>query len=580
MEAVLDTLMSESLIGLVGSLFAWIAMSTAIGLIIAACYVLQGVFLAFALAALFSGSPISDVIRWIFAFAITVTIRAALIWLAEIAAQGIAQRTKENLRRRLLFRLAELGPGMMLTKQTGDLQTTIIGGVEALESYYSRYLPSIFVAIFGCLGVVLCLAWVDWRSALLLGAFVAAFPIADQLWLKWRMPKSSGIFAAMGAFSAFLLDSLQGIVTLKAFDAAAARRARLAERAADLRREAMTTLSVTLMRTGLTGFISLGGIAVVLGINVWRMANGELAPVVLFMTLFLAREAFRPLERLEREFHTAWAAGGAAAPIAALLSMTPEVRAPEVPAPTPARRDIAFENVTFAYGKSVAPALSSISFTVREREFVALVGPSGAGKSTVVSLLLRFFNPTRGVIRIGGTDIRTLPLDTLRALISVVSQDTYLFHGTVEDNLRIAKPGATMDEIRAAAKAAHIDEFIERLPQGYATEIGERGATLSGGQRQRLAIARALLKDAPILLLDEATSSVDPRSERAIQEALDSRVGRRTTLVIAHRLSTIRKADRILVLDGGRIVEEGDHRSLKENGQLFSRLMLAQGETA
>jgi ATP-binding cassette subfamily C protein CydCD len=557
-----------------------IALSVGIGLLVTICYVLQGIFLAFALAALFTGSPASDVIWWIAGFAVVVVVRGALVWSAEMAAQATAQSTKGHLRARLLSHLIDLGPGMVLRRQTGDLQATIVAGVEALESYYSRYMPSIFVAVVGCAGVVLYLAWVDWKSASLLGAFVIASPLADRLWLRWRMPKSYGLFAAMGAFGTYLLDSLQGVVTLKAFDAAAARRANLAQRAADLRREAMTTLSVSLMRAGVTGFITLSGVALMLCFNAWRVAVGDLAPVALFMTLFLAREAFRPLDRLEREFHTAWSASAAAEPIATLLATEPEVREPTKPAAPPAAGDIVFDDVTFAYGQPESPALSSVSFAVREREFVALVGPSGAGKSTVVSLLLRFFDPTSGHIRIGGTDIRELPLDALRSLISVVSQDTYLFHGTIEDNLRIAKPDATRDEIRVAAKAAHIDDFIHSLPQGYATEVGERGSHMSGGQRQRLAIARALLKDAPILLLDEATSSVDPASERAIQNALDALVGRRTTLVIAHRLSTIRKADRILVLDGGQVVEEGDHRSLEVNGRLYSRLMQAQGEAA
>jgi len=572
--------MNRHMLELAGPVRWRIASSTAVGLMVTACYVLQSIFLAFTLTALFAGSPLSDVIQWVVAFAVVVAIRGVLVWLAEIAAQTTAQATKMHLRERLLRRLIELGPSMTLRRQTGDLQATIVAGVEALESYYSRYLPSIFVAIFGCLGVLAYLAWVDWTSALLLGAFVIAFPVADRLWLRWRMPKSSGVFAAMGAFGAYLLDSLQGIVTLKAFDATAARRRSLVERAADLRSEAMTTLSVTLMRTGLTGFITLGGIALVLCTNAWRVASGELAPVVLFTTLFLAREAFRPLSQLEKEFHTAWAAGGAAAPIAALLATPPAVREPAQPASEPMTSEIAFEDVVFSYDGGEAPALASVSFNVREKEFVALVGPSGAGKSTIVSLLLRLFDPTSGKILIGGTDIRDLSLATLRSLVSVVSQDTYLFHGTIADNLKIARPDATMDEIRAAAKAAHIDDFIDGLPQGYATQTGERGTHLSGGQRQRLAIARALLKDAPILLLDEATSSVDPRSERAIQEALDALVGRRTTLVIAHRLSTIRKADRILVLDGGRVVEEGNHLSLEGNGALYSRLMRAQGEAA
>lgn len=572
--------MNGQLLALAGPLKARVALSTAIGLLITACYVLQGVSLAQALATLFNGAVLANVTPWMIAFAAALLARAALLWFAEIAVQTTAQQTKEHLRERLTAHLATLGPGVTLRQQTGDIQAVLVAGVEALESYYSRYMPAIFIAIFGCAGVLAVLAWVDWPSALLLAVFVIAFPIADRLWLRWRMPKSSGIFAAMGAFGAYLLDSLQGIVTLKAFDATAARRKELAQRAAALRREAMTTLAVTLMRTGLTSVITLLGIALVLSFNTWRTAEGLLAPTALFTTLFLVREAFRPLDRLEKEFHTAWSASGAATSISDFLALTPDVHALASGAPKPAAHDIAFDDVTFAYEASDAKALTSVSFAIKEKEFVALVGPSGAGKSTVISLLLRFFDPSLGCIRIGGTDIRDLTLDDLRSLVSVVSQDPYLFHGTIEDNLRIAKPDATMDDIHAAAIAAHIDEFIFNLPKGYATEIGERGAHLSGGQRQRLSIARALLKDAPILILDEATSNVDPRSERAIQDALDGLIGRRTTLVIAHRLSTIRKADRILVIEDGRIVEEGDHQSLERNGQIYSRLMAAQGEAA
>jgi ATP-binding cassette subfamily C protein CydD len=572
--------MSRQLLNLAWPVRSKIAMSVVIGVLITGCYLLQGVFLAFILAALITGGGLAGAVLWLIGFASVVLIRGGLAWLTEMAAQATALATKEELRRKLLTRLIEIGPGAAARRKTGDLQTTIVAGVEALESYYSRYLPAVFVAVLGCLAVLFCLAWVDWRSALLLGAFVAALPIADFFWLRWRMPKSSGIFVAMGEFGAYLLDSLQGIVTLKAFHAIDRRRTALAGRAADLRRESMAALAVTLMRTGLTGLITLLGIAVVLSFNSWRVAAGDLAPLALFMTLFLAREAFRPLERLEKEFHTAWSASGAAAPIAELLAAAPLVNEPERRASLPGHTDISFESVAFSYEDDAKPALSSVSFTVTENEFVALVGPSGAGKSTVISLLLRLFDPQAGVIRIGGTDIRDLPLDMLRSLISVVSQDTHLFHGTIADNLRLAKPSATMAEIQAAAQAAHIDAFILSLPKGYETEIGERGAHLSGGQRQRIAIARALLKDAPILLLDEATSSVDPRNEKAIQDSLDALARRRTTLVIAHRLSTIRKADRILVMTDGRIVEEGPHDQLERRGEHYSRLMLAQGEAA
>jgi ATP-binding cassette subfamily C protein CydCD len=572
--------MDRRLIALAGPIGSRITVSVVLGLVATACYVAQGLSLAFALATLFSGGDVERAIAWVVAFAVVVVVRGFVVWLSELAAQHTAHGTKAYLREKLLAKLLELGPGYAATRQTGDLQAIVVAGVEALETYYSRYLPAIFIAIIGCGGVLLCLAAVDWRSAVLLSLFVVALPLADKLWLRWRRPSSSGIFAAMGAFGAYLLDSLQGIVTLKAFDAAARRRADLARRAASLRREAMTTLSISLMRSGLTGLIGLGGVATVLAVNGWRVADGTLAPIALFMTLFLAREAFRPLERLEREFHTAWSASGAVRPIADLLAAQATVREPSRPKPRPSRGDLAFEGVTFAYGDDDAAALSAVSFAVKEREFVALVGPSGAGKSTIIALLLRFYDPGKGAIRIGGVDIKDLALANLRALISVVSQDIHLFHGSISENLRIAKPDASEDELRDAARAAHIGEFIESLPQGYATEVGERGTQLSGGQRQRIALARALLKNAPILVLDEATSSVDPASERAIQQAFDTQAGRRTTLVIAHRLSTIRRADRILVLDAGKIVEQGGHEALAASGGLYSKLTFAQGDAA
>jgi ATP-binding cassette, subfamily C, bacterial CydD len=324
----------------------------------------------------------------------------------------------------------------------------------------------------------------------------------------------------------------------------------------------------------------MGGVASLLAWNAWRVADHELPAVALFVTLFLAREAFRPLDRLEREFHAAWNGQTAAPAIAGLLATNAPVKDPANPVCPPDRADVAFDHVTFAYDGARRPALDRVSFTIAEHQCVALVGPSGAGKTTIASLLLRFFDADGGSIRIGGVDVRDMQLADLRRRIALVAQDTYLFHGTIADNLRIAKPDATAVEIAAAARAAQIDAFIATLPDGYQTEVGERGTQLSGGQRQRIAIARALLKNAPILILDEATSSVDPASERAIQTALETLLERRTTIVIAHRLSTIRRADRILVLDEGTVVERGTHDELVTTGGLYAKLTLAQGAAA
>ncbi len=240
--------------------------------------------------------------------------------------------------------------------------------------------------------------------------------------------------------------------------------------------------------------------------------------------------------------------------------------------------DIRFIDVSFAYRERSEPALSGFSLRVAPGERVALVGRSGSGKTTVVSLLLRFFELDEGRILVGGRDIRDLALSQLRALVSVVAQDTYLFHGSVRDNLLVGRADADDHAIEAAARAARAHEFIRELPNGYDTVIGERGLKLSGGERQRIAIARALLKDAPILVLDEPTSSVDAANEAEIQHALDRLSRGRATLVIAHRLSTVRDADRILVLGAGRVLEEGSHQSLFDAQGAYAQLVAAQSE--
>ncbi|WP_042704637.1 ABC transporter transmembrane domain-containing protein, partial [Azospirillum sp. B506] len=378
-----------------------IAVSIAIGLAVTAAYGLQGGLLALLLAHAFGGGPDLRTMPLLLGLGAILLARALLLWGAEIAAQATARTVKEELRGRLLRHLFDLGPGVTLRRQTGELQAILVGGVEALESYHSRYLPALCVAVPGCGGILAVIAVVDWPSAALLCLFVAGFPVLDRLWLRWRMPRTSGIFAALGALGAYLLDSLQGIVTVKAFGASARRRTVLADHAAALRRESMSTLSVTLMRTGLTGFVMLSGVALVLSAGAWRVAAGALDPFALLVTLFLAREAFRPLERLEREFHSAWAAGGAAAPILDFLALAPPVREADRPLPAPPTHDIRFEDVTFGYADGGAPSLDAVSFHVAAHEHVALVGPSGAGKSTVVALLLRFFDPGTGTIRIG-----------------------------------------------------------------------------------------------------------------------------------------------------------------------------------
>ena len=266
---------------------------------------------------------------------------------------------------------------------------------------------------------------------------------------------------------------------------------------------------------------------------------------------------------------------GAMERINEILSAQPAIAPPAQPKPlpAPARGEIAFEDVTFAYpGRPDLPALAGFSLHARPGERVALVGPSGAGKSTVFRLLLRFYDPDKGVVRLDGVNLTDADPTEVRARIAFVAQDAPLFSGSAFDNLRFGREGASDEELLAAAKAAQADGFLEALPQGLATPLGERAKTLSGGQRQRVAIARALVRDAPILLLDEATSALDAESERLVQRALAEAMQGRTTLVIAHRLATVLAADRIVVMDEGRVVEEGAHADLVAKGGLYARL--------
>jgi ATP-binding cassette subfamily B protein len=382
--------------------------------------------------------------------------------------------------------------------------------------------------------------------------------------------------------SAYAAETISAVRILQAFTNESLAAGRFSEAVERAYRAAIESTRARAILTAIIIFLAAASVVVVLWVGAQDVLAGRSTAGTLSQFVLFAVFAATGLGQLSEVWGELSQAAGSAERLAELLAVEAEIKAPASPArlPSPARGDLAFDGVRFAYPtRRETPALDGVSFEVRPGEKVAIVGPSGAGKSTVFHLALRFYDPDAGSVTFDGVALRDADPAELRRRIALVPQDSVVFAASVRDNIRFGRPDASDAEIERAAEFARATEFIARLPHGFDTPLGERGVTLSGGQRQRIAIARAVLRGAPLLLLDEATSSLDAESETLIQAALERLMQERTTLVIAHRLATVLSCDRILVMDLGRIVEEGTHESLIVRGGLYARLAKLQFET-
>ncbi|MFD7747296.1 ABC transporter ATP-binding protein/permease [Streptomyces sp. NPDC059698] len=556
-----------------------LALATALLAAVALTHLAQAVLLALVLSRIAQGrtAALAPLLTAVIA---VVLARAVLGRVQRLTAVTAGAAVRVRLRDTLMLRLGALGPTADTGARAGAVRATLVDGVEGVDAYISRYLPQALLTCAVPPLLLVAAALVEPYAALALGLALLLALFGPRWWDRLLARRGKEHWDTYEALAADYLEALQGMPALRAVGAVGRVRERLERRSAALHRSTVAKLRVSLVDTGLTDLAVQGGTAAAVLLACSSAATGRTAATGAYLLLLLASECFRPVRDLSREWHAGYLGVSAADGIAALRTAEPAVpdrgtRAADWDGPP----EIRFEDVRFTHPGSGRPALDGVSFTAAPGRTTAVVGPSGAGKSTLLSLLLRQRDPGGGRLTVAGTDIAAYSLASLRRGIAVVSQETYLFHATIAENLRIARPAATDEHLRAAARTAGIHEEIARLPDGYATLVGERGTTLSGGQRQRLALARALLADAPVLILDEATSAVDERGQARIVRGLSEAGRGRTCIVVAHRLDAVRHADHIVVLDAGRVAAAGDHTALLAGGGVYASLVEA-GRTA
>ncbi len=485
-----------------------------------------------------------------------------------------------DLRIKLYDHMQRLSLAFYDRNSTGELMSRVSNDVNALEQFITHGVILTVVDGLRLIGATVILLALDWRLALVALIPVPFIAVGLRRFNKNVRPIYRLVRDRLGDINSTLQDELAGMRVIQAFgqeNAEVARFTSVSRAYYDVRVRAIRNWSTFFPAMS---FVAAVGGALVLGFGASMVISGQMSVGTLVAFMAYVVSFYDPIRRLTEVDNTFQQAAAAADRIFELFDERSEVQdAPDAVAIPHAKGAVSFEDVHFRYGTG-DEVLRDVTFSLAPGEVAALVGPSGAGKTSIASLLCRFYDPIDGSIKVDGLDLREIELHSLRAQVAVVLQDTFLFNGTVRENLTFARPDATEEELIAATTAAFAHEFIMEMPEGYDTQIGERGVKLSGGQRQRLALARAILADPRILILDEATSSVDAEAEYLIQQALEAVMEGRTALVIAHRLSTIRNADKIIALEDGVIREVGSHHELLAAGGLYSQLYQRQLELA
>jgi len=552
--------------------FGCLLLTIVLGLAATALVLAQAGLLAHALATAARGTGLGPLGGTVLALLLVLAGRAAVAYGGEVTALRAAARVKSQLRRGLMAKALRLGPSWLASQRGGEITTLATTGLDALDAYFARYLPQLVLACFVPLAVLARVTAADWESGLVIAVTLPLVPLFAILIGSFSKARTQRQWQLLARLGGHFLDVVEGLPTLKAFGRAKAQAAVIRRVTSEHRTATMAVLRVTFLSAlvlELAAALATALVAVEVGL---RLLTGHIEYETALLVLLLTPEAYLPLRNVGAQFHAS-AQGTEAAQHALDIVEQPEPPAPpeqsresgqSVPAASrsaiqPAaadlwRQSITLTDITLAYPGRPTPALNGISLTISPGERIVVTGPNGAGKSSLLALLLRFCEPTAGRIDVGGTELRAIPVSSLRRQIAWVPQRPYLFAGTVAENIALGAPDADPAAIRRAARLAGAEEFIDALPGGFTAELTERAVTLSAGQRQRIALARAFLRDAPLVLLDEPAAHLDPLAAQQLTTVIETLLADRTVLLVSHGRHAGIRTDRVLHLDQGRLV--------------------------